>query len=111
MYAQTYSLELHDLESICLMVEQETRYGFHFFLDLLLFLLNSLNVFNALLYHALSSTLSIHVYTTYLIICMYPLLCAKTCVVCQEAFVCSIMNIYDISLLLHVITIILSEPP
>ena len=47
---QKYSLELHDLESICLMVEQETRYGFHYFLDLLLFLLNSLNVFNALLY-------------------------------------------------------------
>ena len=30
MDAQTYSLELHDLESICLMAERETRCGFHF---------------------------------------------------------------------------------
>lgn len=31
MYEQKYSLELHDLESVCLMAEQETRCGFHSF--------------------------------------------------------------------------------
>ena len=48
----------------------------------------------------LSSTMSIlHIW-----LCMYPLLCANTCVVCQEAFVCSII-IYIMIFLCYYINI------